>query len=148
MKLLLIQKEVKVDLVQHEISFLFLFIINMKYKIEWTFKCGDTSSIQGNTTLEDTTPSEVQSFIMEWFPSLVVDLMESFAKKLKEKGIEEDTRLLLLNSALNMCCMRILRWWLWLISDLIEPEEDQDEKWEDLDDFNLFDRIGWAQQEK
>lgn len=122
----------------------------MKYKIEWTFNCNDTSSIKGHTSLEDTTTSEVQFFIMEWFPSLVVDLMDSLAKKLKEKGMEEDTRLLLLNSALNMCCMHILRWWLWLINDLMEPTEDQDKKGWDFNpnDFNLFDRIGWAQQEK
>lgn len=122
----------------------------MKYKIEGTFDCSDHSSIKGHTSLEDTNTQEVQFFIMEWFPSLVVDLIQSLAQKLKEKDMEEDTRLLLLNGALNMCCMNILKWWLWLINNEIGSVEDQDGKEGDFNpnDFNLFDRIGWAQQEK
>ena len=103
--------------------------------------------MKGHTQIEDATLKEVQLFIMEWIPSLVTDMIESLEKKLNKNDMEEDTKLMLLNSALNMCCMNILRWGLSLINDTIEDTEDKDKKEED-DDFNLFDRIRWAQQEK
>lgn len=119
----------------------------MKYKIEWTFECDEGSSIEGSTQIEDATLSEVQSFVMEWIPSLVTDIIESLEKKLNKNGMKEDTKLMLLNMALNMCCMNILKWWLSLINDTIKTTEDKDKN-EDHNDFNLFDRIRWAQQEK
>lgn len=146
MKHLQIQKEEKVDLVQHEVSFIFLIIISMKYKIEWTFNYDDGSSIEGNTQIEDATLNEVQLFIMEWMPSLVTDIIETLEKKLNKKGMKEDTKLMLLNMALNMCCMNILKEWLSIINNTIDKTEDKDKN-ED-NDFNLFDRIRWAQQEK
>lgn len=129
-----------------KLVFIFLIIISMKYKIEWTFEYDDGSSIEGSTQIEDATLKEVQLFVMEWIPSLVTDIVETLEQKLNKNGMKEDTKLMLLNSALNMCCMNILKWWLSLINDTIETKEDKDK--EEDNDFNLFDRIRWAQQEK
>ena len=66
-----------------KLIFIFLIIISMKYKIEWTFKFDDGSSIEGSTQIEDATLSEVQSFVMEWIPSLVTDIIESLEEIVK-----------------------------------------------------------------